>query len=89
MSTAAEILGIFALMFIGITVATLWFAHSTSKMKNKKEIQKRKIDVIDKHFKEMLRVECPYCQTIYKSTESECPNCRANPVKLLIPEMPE
>lgn len=89
MTEVIGILGIFALMFIGITIATLWFAHSSSKMESKKEIQKRKIDVIDKHFNEMLRVECPYCHTIYKPTESECPKCKANPVKLLIPEMPE
>ena len=89
MTSAAEIMAIIALMFTGITIAALWFAHSSSKIKSRKEIQKKKIDVIDKHFNEMLRIECPYCHTIYKPTESECPNCRAKPIKLLIPEMPE
>lgn len=89
MSTAAEILAIIGLMFTGITIAALLFARSSHKIKSRKEIQKKKIDVFDKHFNEMLRIECPYCHTIYKPTESECPNCRANPMKLLIPEMPE
>lgn len=89
MTSAAEILAIIALMFTCITIATLWFAHSSSKIKSREEIRKKKIEVFDKHFREMLRIECPYCQTIYRSTESECPSCKANPVKLLIPEMPE
>jgi hypothetical protein len=89
MTSAALIMAIFALMFTGITIAALWFTHSSSKIRSRKEILKKKIDVIDKHFNEMLRVECPYCQTIYKPNESECPNCRANTVKLLIPEMPD
>ena len=88
LETAALIVGIFALMFTGITIATLWFAHSSSKIQSKKELQKRKIDVIDKHYNEMLRIECPYCKTIYKPTELECPNCRANTKKILYPEMP-
>lgn len=89
MTSAAEILAIIALMFTGITVATLWFTHASSKLQSRNEIQKKKVDVIDKHFNELLRIECPYCQTIYKPTEPECPNCRASPVKLLTPEMPE
>jgi len=87
-ASAWEIVAIFALMFVGITVAALWFAHSSSKIESLKELQKRKIDVIDKHFNEMLRIECPYCGTIYKPNESECPNCKASTKKILFPEMP-
>lgn len=89
MTEAWIIVGIFALMFTGITVATLWFTHSSSKIESRKEIQKKKIEVIDKHFSDMLRIECPYCMTIYKPNESECPNCKATTKKLLFPEMPE
>ena len=88
MTSAVEIVAIFALMFTGIAVAGFWFAHSTSKMENKREIQKKKIEVIDRHFREMMRVECPYCQVVYKPTESECPNCGAKPVKIHVPEIP-
>ncbi len=89
MTEAWAIIAIIALMFMGITVATLWFTHASSKVASKKEIQKKKIEVIDKHFNEMLRIECPYCKTIYKPNETECPNCRANTKRLLLPEMPE
>ena len=89
MTSAFEIVAVFALMFTGITVAALWFAHSSSKMENKKEIQKEKIAVVDKHFNEMLRIECPYCKTIYRPKEPECPNCSASTQKLLYPEIPE
>lgn len=86
---AWAIVATFALMFVGITIAALWFAHSSSKIKSKEEILKKKIDVVDKHFNEMLRIECPYCGTIYKTNEPECPNCKANTKKILFPEMPE
>lgn len=86
---AWQIVATFALMFMGITIVALWFAHSSNKMENRKEIQKRKIDVIDRHFNEMLRIECPYCGTIYKTNEFECPNCKANTKKILFPEMPD
>jgi len=86
---ALGIVAIFAFMFMGITIATLWFAHSSSKVESKKELQKKKMEIIDKHFNEMLRIECPYCRTIYTPNESECPNCRADTKKILFPEMPE
>ncbi len=86
---ALGIVAIFALMFMGITIAALWFAHSSSKVESKKELQKKKMEIIDKHFNEMLRIECPYCRTIYTPNESECPNCRADTKKILFPEMPE
>jgi len=84
-----QILAVLALMFFSITVAALWFAHSSSKIESKKEIQKRKIDVVDRHFNDMLRIECPYCQTIYKPDEPECPNCKASIRNVIFPEMPE
>ncbi|MGB9134777.1 MAG: hypothetical protein WCC63_04230, partial [Candidatus Bathyarchaeia archaeon] len=51
------IVAIFALMFLGVTIAALWFAHCSTKIESKKETQKRKIDVVDKHFNDMLRIE--------------------------------
>jgi len=65
------ILGIFALMFIGLTIAALWFAYSSSKVLSRKELQKKKMDIIDKHFNEMVRIECPYCRTIYMPKEPD------------------
>lgn len=86
---AWQIVGIFAFMFMGITIAVLWFTHSSSKLESKKELKKRKMELIDKHFNEMVRIECPYCRTIYMPNRPECPNCRANTKKILFPEMPE
>jgi len=83
------ILGIFALMFVGVTIVTLWFVYSSSKVESRKELTKRKMDIIDKHFNEMVRIECPYCRTIYTSKEPECPNCKASTQKILFPEIPE
>jgi len=88
-TSAWEIVAIFAFMFVGITIAALWFAYSSSKVESKKELQKRKMEIIDKHFNEMVRIECPYCRTIYTSNEPECPNCKANTQKILFPEIPE
>ncbi len=84
---ALGIVSVFALMFIGIVVAVMWFTHASSKVESKKEIQKKKIEVIDKHFNKIIRIECPYCMTIYLSNEAECPNCGANTKKILFPEM--
>ena len=83
------ILGIFALMFVGVTIVTLWFVYSSSKVESRKELTKRKMDIIDRHFNEMVRIECPYCRTIYTSKEPECPNCKASTQKILFPEIPE
>ena len=82
-----EILLIFSLMFVAVTIAGLWFAFSASKLKHKKELQEKKLTIIDKHFNDMLRIECPYCRTIYSANRDECPNCRANTKKVLFPEM--
>ena len=87
-SIVGEVLLIFSLMFIAITIAALWFAFSASKLKHKKELQEKKLSIIDKHFNDMVRIECPYCRTIYSANRDECPNCRANTKKVLFPEMP-
>ena len=89
LAEAWVIVAIFALMFLGITIAALWFAHSSSEIQSRKEIQKRKIDVVDKHFNDMLRIECPYCKTIYRPNEPACPNCKASIKTVIFPEMPE
>lgn len=86
-SIAGEIILIFSLMFIAITIAGLWFAFSASKLKHKKDLQEKKLDIIDKHFNAMIRIECPYCRTIYSANKDECPNCTANTKKILFPEM--
>ena len=87
LSIAGEIILIFSVMFIVITLAALWFAFSTSKLKHKKELQEKKMDIIDKHFNDMIRIECPYCKTIYTAKENECANCKANTKKILFPEI--
>ena len=87
-SIAGEIILIFSVMFIVITIAALWFAFSTSKLNHKKELQEKKMDIIDKHFNDMIRIECPYCKTIYTANVNECPNCKANTKKILFPEIP-
>ena len=87
-SVAGEIILIFSIMFIVVTIAALWFAFSASKLKHNKELQEKKMDIIDKHFNDMLRIECPYCQTIYSANSDECPNCSANTKKIIFPEIP-
>ena len=84
-----QIMGIFALMFGGITVATLWFTHSSEKNKSKETLQKQKMEIYDKHFSEMVRIECPYCKTLYSANISKCPSCGADTKKILFPPMPE
>jgi rubrerythrin len=87
-SIVGEILLIISVMFIAITVAGLWFAFSASKLKHRKDLQEKKLEIFDKHFNTMIRIECPYCRTIYSTNKDECPNCRANTKKILFPEMP-
>ena len=60
-SIAVEIILVFSIMFTIVTIAALWFALSTSKLKHKKELQEKKMNIIDKHFNDLLRIECPYC----------------------------
>ena len=85
--TAVQILSIFSIMFIALTIAALWFAHSSSKMKSKQTLQEKKMEIIDKHFNAMIRIECPYCKTIYDAQKLECPNCKANTKNILFPEI--
>ena len=87
-SSAWQIILIFSVMFIVITIATLWFAFSTSKLRSRKELKEKKMEIIDKHFNEMIRIECPYCNTIYTANIQECPNCGADTKKILFPEIP-
>ena len=84
-----EIVGIFAAMFLGIVIVVLWFTHSSSKVESDKELKERKIEMIDKHFSEMVRIECPYCKTLYSSNRSNCPNCGADIKKIIFPEVLE
>jgi len=89
MATSAwEIILIFSVMFIAITIATLLFAFKTTKLRSKKELQEKRMEIIDKHFNEMTRIECPYCKTIYNVNRQECPNCKAATKKILFPEIP-
>ena len=87
-TSAWQIVLVFSVMFTAITIAALWFAFSAAKLRNKKELQEKRIDVIDKHFNEMVRIECPYCDTIYTANRSECPSCKAETKKILFPEIP-
>jgi hypothetical protein len=86
-SVAGEIILIFSAMFVIITIAALWFTFSASKLKHKKELQEKKMDIMDKHFNDMVRIECPYCKTIYTANLNKCPNCQANTKKILFPEI--
>jgi hypothetical protein len=85
---ATQIILIFSIMFIAITIAALWFAFSTFKAKSELKLKEKKMEIIDKHFNEMIRIECPYCKTIYFARELECPNCKANTKSILFPEIP-
>jgi rubrerythrin len=72
-------------MFIAITIATLFFAFKTARLRSKKELQEERMEIIDKHFNEMIRIECPYCKTLYDVNRPECPNCKAPTKKILFP----
>ena len=87
-SIAGEIILIFSVMFTVISIAAFWYAFLISKQKNKKELQEKKMNIIDKHFNDMIRIECPYCRTIYTANVNECPNCKADTKKILFPEIP-
>jgi len=80
---------IFALMSIALTIAAVLFVFKTTKLKSKKELQQKRMEIIDKHFNEMTRIECPYCKTLYNVDLQECPNCQAPTKKILFPEIPD
>ncbi len=84
---AVQIVGIFALMFTSIVIVTLWFTHASSKADNKKEIDERKIQVVDRHFDEMTTVQCPYCGATYPANATRCPTCSANIRKVNYPKI--
>jgi len=79
---------IFAVMFIVLTIVAVRFALKVTKLKSKKELQEKKMEIIDKHFNEMTRIECPYCKTLYDVNRPECPSCGAATKKILFPEIP-
>ncbi|MEJ2242056.1 MAG: hypothetical protein P8Y18_07940 [Candidatus Bathyarchaeota archaeon] len=87
-SIAGEIILIFSAMFTVISIAAFWFAFKMSKQKSRQDLQAKRMDIIDKHFNAMIRIECPYCQTVYTANLIECPNCKANTKKILFPEIP-
>ena len=87
-SIAGVIILIFSVMFTVISIAAFWYAFLISKQKNRKELQEKKMNIIDKHFNDMIRIECPYCRTIYMANVNECPNCKADTKKILFPEIP-
>jgi uncharacterized paraquat-inducible protein A len=86
---AVQIVGVFAIMFVGIVIVVLLFVHSSSKVESSRELQKKKIEVLDKHFNEMVRIECPYCKTLYSSDRSDCPNCGADTRRIKFPKISE
>jgi len=87
-STLETFFLIFAAMSIALTIAALFFAFKTTKLKSKKELREKRMEIIDKHFNEMTRIECPYCKTLYNVNRRECPNCQAPTKKILFPEIP-
>ena len=87
-STATQIVLIFSAMFVVITVAALWFSLTSLKTKNKHKLKEMRMEIIEKYFNEMIRIECPYCKTLYNVNRQECPNCRASTKKILFPEIP-
>jgi len=86
---AVEIVGIFLIVFLGIVITVMWFTHANTKLEQSKEIKVKKMEIIDKHFNEMVRIECPYCKSIYTLSESSCPGCGANTKNILFPDLPE
>jgi hypothetical protein len=85
---ALQIIGVFFGIFAVIVVVVLWFTRSMAKDRNMSEVKKKQIDVVDKHFNEMARVECPYCHTLYTLDKSTCPTCGADTKKILFPKIP-
>jgi hypothetical protein len=86
---AVQIVGLFAIMFVGIVIVVLWFVHSSSIAEYRRELRKMIIEVYVKHCIEMIRTECPYCKTLYSSDRSDCPHCGADTKRLKFPRMSE
>ena len=79
---------IFSVTSIVLTIVAVSFVFKTTKLKSKKELQEKRMEIIDKHFNEMTRIECPYCKTLYDVNMQECPSCGASTKKILFPEIP-
>lgn len=79
---AVQIIGVFFGLSALIVAIVLWFTKSMQKDRNKNELKKKEIDVFDKHFDEIVRVECPYCKTLYSLELSSCPKCGAETRKI-------
>ncbi len=78
---------IFAVMSIALTIVAVLFVFKTTKLKSKKELQQKRMEIVDKHFNEMTRIECLHCETLYNVNMQECPNCQAPTKKILFPEI--
>jgi hypothetical protein len=78
---------IFFVTSIALTVVALLFVFKTTKLRSRKELQEKRMEIIDKHFNEMTRIECPYCKTLYNVDLPECPNCKSPTKKILFPEL--
>ena len=85
---AVQIIGVFFGLFAVIVALVLWFTRNMQRDKNISELKKKQIDVIDKHFNEIVRVECPYCKTLYQADKTSCPNCGAETKNIRF-KMPE
>jgi uncharacterized OB-fold protein len=70
-----------------MVLIVLVFTRGMAKDKDKMEIKKKELEIMDKHFSEMTRVECPYCQTVYATDKGSCPTCGAETKKILFPKL--
>jgi hypothetical protein len=86
---ALQIIGVFFGIFALIVVVVLYFTRGMAKDRNISEIKKKQIDVVDKHFNEMTRIECPYCHSLYSIDKLSCPTCGADTKKIQFPKMPD
>ncbi len=86
---AFEIVAVFLLSFAVIVALVLWFTRRMAKDRETLEVKKRQLEIYDKHFDEIVRVECPYCKTLYAMERETCPNCGAETKNIRMPKMPE
>ena len=86
---AVQIIGVFFGLSAVIVAVVLWFTKGMQRDRSELELKKKKIEVFDKHYDKMVRVECPYCKTLYSSDRSECPHCGADTKKIFFPKIPE
>ena len=79
---------IFGFKSIALTIVAVLFVFNTTKLKSKKELQEKRMEIVDKHFNEMTRIECPYCKTLYDVNRLECSSYGAGTKKILFPDIP-